>query len=162
MKKIILGLDPGIADTGYGVISEDRGKLSCLDFGSIKTRAGEDFLDRLELLDSELQKIVDKHNPDLVSVEKIFFNTNAKTAFIVGQARGVVLLNIKKNNLKLIEFTPLEIKQGICNFGRASKEQVAKMVALTLNLKEIPRSDDSSDALAAAICASNINYNIYE
>lgn len=155
MIKIILGLDPGIADTGYGVIAVNGSNLKCLEFGSIKTSSKDDFLSRLEKLDKCLQEVIDKYKPSLVSVEKLFFNTNAKTAFIVGQARGVLLLSIKKNNLKLMEFTPLQIKQSVTNFGRADKKQVQTMVKLILNLKEIPRPDDAADALAAAICASN-------
>ena len=156
MTKIILGLDPGIADTGYGLIAVTGNNLKCLEFGSIKTSSQDDFLCRLEKLDTCLQKIIIKYKPDLVSVEKLFFNTNAKTAFVVGQARGVLLLNIKKNNLKLIEFTPLQIKQSVTNFGRAEKKQVQTMVKLILNLKEVPQPDDAADALAAAICASNL------
>lgn len=156
MSKIILGLDPGIADTGYGVISVDKNQLICLDFGSIKTPSTEDLATRLEMLDTELNKIIKKYQPALVSVEKLFFNTNAKTALIVGQARGVILLNIKKNNIKLIELTPLQIKQGVCNFGRGDKNQVKRMVKLILNLKELPHSDDAADALAAAICGSSL------
>jgi crossover junction endodeoxyribonuclease RuvC len=156
MTKIILGLDPGIADTGYGVIEVDGNKLKCLEYGSIKTSSRDDFLDRLEQLDDCLKKIITKYQPNLVSIEKLFFNTNAKTALIVGQARGVLLLRIKKSKIKLIEFTPLQIKQSVTNFGRADKKQVQTMVKLILNLKEIPRPDDAADALAAAICASNL------
>lgn len=155
-KKIILGLDPGIADTGFGVISVDKSELICLDFGTIKTRTQDDLPSRLEVLDKELNLLIKKYRPDIVSVEKLFFNTNAKTALIVGQARGVVLLNIKKNNISLLELTPLQIKQGVCNFGRGDKNQVKKMVKILLKLKEAPRSDDAADALAAAICASSI------
>lgn len=155
-KKIILGLDPGIADTGFGVISVDKSELICLDSGTIKTRAQDNLPSRLETLDKELNLLIKKYQPDLVSVEKLFFNTNAKTALIVGQARGVVLLNIKKNKVNLLELTPLQIKQGVCNFGRGDKNQVKKMVKIILKLKEAPRSDDAADALAAAICASSI------
>ncbi len=159
MKKIILGLDPGIADTGYGLVSMEDNVLKCLEFGSIKTSSKDDFLDRLEILDNSLQEIIDKYKPNLVCVEKLFFNTNAKTALIVGQARGVVLLKIKKNKINLVELTPLQIKQGISGFGRADKNQVKTMVKLILNLKSMPKSDDAADALAAAICASSLrNY----
>lgn len=157
-NKIILGLDPGIADTGFGVISVDNNKLNCLDFGSIKTSSKDDFLDRLEKLDNELQKIIDKYKPEIVCVEKLFFNNNAKTALIVGQARGVIMLKIKKNKIKLVELTPLQIKQGISCFGQADKNQVKKMVKLVLNLKEVIKSDDAADALAAAICASSLKF----
>lgn len=159
MPITILGLDPGIADTGYGVIKVEKGALKCLEFGSIKTSAQSDFSERLEKLNDCLQDIIDKYQPDLASVEKIFFNTNAKTALIVGQARGVLLLCLKKNNLALLEFTPLQIKQNITNFGRADKKQIKTMVKLILNLKEEPKSDDAADALAAAICASNKKLN---
>ena len=159
MKKIILGLDPGIADTGYGLVSMENNVLKCLEFGSIKTSSKDDFLDRLEILDNSLQEIIDKYKPNLVCVEKLFFNTNAKTALIVGKARGVVLLKIKKNKINLVELTPLQIKQGISGFGRADKNQVKTMVKLILNLKSMPKSDDAADALAAAICASSLrNY----
>lgn len=157
-NKIILGLDPGIADTGFGIISVVDNKLNCLDFGSIKTSSKNDFLDRLEKLDNELQKIIDKYQPEIVCIEKLFFNNNAKTALIVGQARGVIMLKIKKNKIKLVELTPLQIKQGISCFGRADKNQVKKMVKLVLNLKEVLKSDDAADALAAAICASSLRF----
>jgi crossover junction endodeoxyribonuclease RuvC len=157
-NKIILGLDPGIADTGFGIISVVDNKLNCLDFGSIKTSSKDDFLDRLEKLDNELQKIIDKYQPEIVCIEKLFFNNNAKTALIVGQARGVIMLKIKKNKIKLVELTPLQIKQGISCFGRADKNQVKKMVKLVLNLKEVLKSDDAADALAAAICASSLRF----
>lgn len=159
LSRIILGLDPGIADTGFGIISVDsNNKTTCLEFGSIKTSSKDDFLDRLEKLDNDLQDIIDKYCPDIVCIEKLFFNNNAKTALIVGQARGVVMLKIKKNNIKLVELTPLQIKQGVSCFGRADKNQVKKMVKLILNLKEVPKSDDAADALAAAICASSLKY----
>lgn len=155
-NKIILGLDPGIADTGFGVISVAGSKISSLDYGSIKTSPKDDFLDRLLKLDQELKKIIDKYQPDLVCIEKLFFNNNAKTALIVGQARGVLMLRIKKSGAKLLELTPLQIKQGISCFGRADKNQVKKMIKLILNLKEVPKSDYAADALAAAICAFNL------
>ncbi len=156
MAKIILGLDPGIADTGYGVISIEAGKINCLDFGSIKTSSQDNLASRLETLDKALNEIITKYKPNIVSVEKLFFNTNTKTALIVAQARGVILLNIKKNNINLVELTPLQVKQGVCNFGRGDKNQIKKMVKIILNLKEVPKSDDASDALAVAICASNL------
>lgn len=154
-KKIILGIDPGLADTGFGVIEVDGSCLRCLDFGSIKTSPKEEFVERLKKIDSSLQEIIKKHNPDIASIEKLFFNTNAKTALLVGQARGVILLNLSKNNIPIFEFTPLQLKQTISNYGRADKNQVKKMIKIILNLKEIPKSDDGADALALAICATN-------
>ena len=155
-SKIILGLDPGIADTGFGLISVLGNKTSSLGYGSIKTSSRDDFLDRLFKLDQELKKIIEQYQPDLVCIEKLFFNSNAKTALIVGQARGVLMLRVKKSGAKLVELTPLQIKQGISCFGRADKNQVRRMVKMILNLKELPKSDDAADALAAAICASNL------
>lgn len=156
MSKIILGIDPGIADTGYGVIEKDNfGNLACLDYGSIKTKAKTDLSDRLEILNKELNKIIKKFKPKLMAVEQLFFCKNVKTALIVGQARGVVLLTGKQCSVDLVEFTPLQVKQAVSAYGKASKLQVQKMVKLLLNLKEIPRPDDAADALAAAICAAN-------
>ena len=156
MSKIILGLDPGIADTGYGIINYDKGKLSCLTYGSIKTDSRKDLLERLEKLDFELEELIKKYKPSVVAVEELFFNKNTKTALIVGQARGALLLRIKKSALKFLEFTPGQVKQSVAAYGRASKDQVQKMVKIILNLKELPKPDDAADALAVAICASNI------
>lgn len=156
--KTILGIDPGIADTGYGVIEkDDKGNIKCLNYGSIKTSAKLDVPNRLEIISMELNKIIKKYKPDLVAVEQLFFCNNAKTALVVGQARGVALLAIKQNNLPLIEFTPLQVKQAVSTYGKASKTQVQKMVKILLDLKNLPKPDDAADALAIAICASNHN-----
>ncbi len=155
VSKIIIGIDPGIADTGYGVIQVNGANLKCLEYGSIKTKAGTKLSVRLHKLHVELTALIQKHKPNLVSVEELFFCNNAKTALIVGQARGVVLLAIEQNKVPFIEFTPLQIKQAVSSFGGADKKQVQRMVKLILNLKEIPKPDDAADALAAAICASN-------
>ena len=155
MSKIIIGIDPGIADTGYGVIEVDGANLKCLEYGSIKTKAGLQLSVRLKKLHTELDALIKKHQPVLISVEELFFCNNAKTALIVGQARGVVLLAIEQNNIHFTEFTPLQIKQAVSSFGGADKKQVQRMVKLILNLKETPKADDAADALSAAICASN-------
>lgn len=157
MPNIILGIDPGIADTGYGVIKNTSGKLKCLAYGSIKTKAHETLSSRLLILHQELEKIILKYRPQRVAIEKLFFNKNVKTALIVGQARGVVMLTISKHNLPICEYTPSQIKQAVSSYGQADKKQVQKMVKLILNLEEIPRPDDAADALAAAICALNYN-----
>jgi len=154
-KKIILGVDPGLADTGFGVIEVNGSSIKCLDFGSIKTLPQEDFVDRLKKIDNSLQEIISKYKPNIASIEKLFFNTNAKTALLVGQARGVALLNIAKNDIPIFEFTPLQLKQTLTNYGRADKNQIKKMIKIFLNLKDIPKSDDSADALGLAICAIN-------
>ncbi|MDA3839633.1 MAG: crossover junction endodeoxyribonuclease RuvC [Patescibacteria group bacterium] len=156
MTKIILGIDPGIADTGFGIIRiEQNGKLLCLEYGSIKTSPKEDLASRIEKLFIDLNKIIKKHRPDIIAVEELFFNKNVKTALIVGQARGVVLLAAKMSKAKLVEFTPLQVKQAVSTYGRADKAQIQRMVKMILNLEEIPRPDDAADALAVAICASN-------
>lgn len=155
MIKIILGIDPGIADTGYGLVKEDSGRLTCLAYGSIKTSAALSLVCRLEILYAELNKIIKRYKPQLASVEQLFFNKNVRTALIVGQARGVALLALQQNGLPIIEFTPSQVKQAISAYGQASKLQVQKMVKLTLNLKELPKPDDAADALAIAICALN-------
>ncbi len=155
MSRIIMGIDPGIADTGYGIIEINSSNLKCLEYGSIKTKAGTPLLTRLHKLHTELDVLIKKYQPAIISVEELFFCNNAKTAIIVGQARGVVLLAIEQNNIPFVEFTPLQIKQAVSSFGGADKKQVQRMVKLILNLKEIPTPDDAADGLAAAICASN-------
>jgi len=153
---IILGIDPGIADTGFGVIDVKKdGKLICLEYGSIKTSPKENLSTRIEKLFIDLNKIIKKYKPEVISVEELFFNKNVKTALIVGQARGVVLLAAKISKARLLEFTPLQVKQAVSAYGRADKGQIQRMVKMILNLDEIPRPDDAADALAVAICASN-------
>jgi crossover junction endodeoxyribonuclease RuvC len=155
MAKIILGLDPGIADTGYGIIKDEGARLTCLDYGSIKTDPRASLSERLEILYLALDQIVKKYSPDIAAIEQLFFNKNVKTALVVGQARGVILLNLKQNKTRIMEFTPIQVKQAVSSYGRASKNQVQKMVQIILNLKELPRPDDAADALAIAICALN-------
>jgi len=158
--SIILGIDPGIADTGFGVIQENGGNnINCLDYGSIQTVANQYLPDRLDIIHKELKKIILKYKPEKIGVEQLFFCNNAKTALIVGQARGVVLLTARQNNVPVIEFTPLQVKQAVSAYGKATKLQVQKMVKLILNLEKIPKPDDAADALAVAICAINNNMN---
>ncbi len=153
---IILGVDPGIADTGVGAIKKDQNNnLSCLGYDSIVTGVDLTMPERLELLSSELQKMIDEYQPNLIAVEKLFFCKNVKTALVVGQARGVVLLTARQNRVHLEEYTPLQVKQAVSTYGRASKLQVQKMVKLLLKLDHLPRPDDAADALAVAICAGN-------
>lgn len=151
----IIGIDPGIADTGYGIIEVESSQLKCLEYGSIKTSAKDNLPRRLEKLNQELDKLIKKYKPNFSGVEQLFFAKNAKTALIVGQARGVVLLTLSQNKVPIFEFTPLQIKQAVSSYGGASKLQVQKMVKLLLGLRELPRPDDAADALAAAICAAS-------
>jgi len=153
--KIILGIDPGIADTGFGVICEENGKLKCLAYGSIKTQASDNLSERLEILNKKLEEVIKKYKPDQAAIEQLFFCNNAKTALVVGQARGVALLTLKQNNLSIKEFTPLQVKQAVSAYGKADKQQVQRMVKIILNLTELPKPDDAADALAIAICALN-------
>ncbi|MCU0680032.1 MAG: crossover junction endodeoxyribonuclease RuvC [Planctomycetes bacterium] len=159
MAKIILGLDPGIADTGYGIITSEKvnnhENMVCLTYGSIKTDPKASLPERLEILYQELNKIIVKYKPEVMAIEQLFFNKNVRTALVVGQARGAVLLTAKQNNLRIVEFTPSQVKQAVSAYGQASKAQVQKMVKLILNLKEIPKPDDAADALAIAICGFN-------
>jgi crossover junction endodeoxyribonuclease RuvC len=153
--KIILGIDPGIADTGYGLVKAEGSRLACLAYGSIKTSSKLDLVTRLEILHKELDQIIKKYKPDYATIEQLFFNKNVRTALIVGQARGVALLTLKQNNLEIFDYTPSQVKSAISSYGKASKLQVQKMVKLILNLKELPQPDDAADALAIAICGLN-------
>ena len=155
MRQIILGIDPGIADTGFGIIEEEKGRLKLVNYGCIKTLAGLPHEQRLKQIHNELNKIIKKYHPNKVAVEKLFFCNNAKTALIVGEARGVIMLTLCQNNLPIYECTPLQVKQAVSAYGKAGKMQVQKMVKILLNMKEIPKPDDAADALAVAICCAN-------
>lgn len=150
--KIILGVDPGIADTGFGLIKKTGVNLSLITYGSIKTKAGQDPEKRLKIIFQDLQKIIKNHRPDVIAVEQLFFAKNAKTAMSVSQARGVILLAVANAKTPLVEFTPLQVKMGLTSYGKASKQQVQEMVKTVLGLKSIPRPDDAADALAIALC----------
>jgi len=154
-KKIFLGIDPGIAATGFGVIKKENNQLKLIGYGCIKTPAGRPHGQRLKQINAELAKLIKKFKPEAVAVEKLFFCSNVKTALTVGEARGVVMLTICQNNLPAFEYTPLEVKQAVSAYGRAEKMQVQRMVKLLLNMKEIPMPDDAADALAVAICCAN-------
>jgi crossover junction endodeoxyribonuclease RuvC len=149
---IILGIDPGTATIGYGVINKNGSKLEFLDFGCILTPAILSLPDRLEIISLELDEVIEKYKPAQIAVEELFFAANTKTAISVGHARGVILLGGKKKGLSLFEYTPLEIKLATTGYGRADKKQVQQMVKSILSLKEIPKPDDAADALAVAIC----------
>lgn len=154
----IIGIDPGIADTGYGVLKKNNGNIAVLDYGSIKTPAGARMPERLcELYDS-LTELFKRHRPTVVVIEKLFFARNVTTAMTVGQARGVALLVAEQFSCAVIELTPLQIKQGLTSYGKASKQQVQHMVKAVLKLKTIPRPDDAADALAAALCGLNTRH----
>ncbi len=148
---IILGIDPGTATTGWGVIKSDKIKPICIDFGVITTKAGLPLEKRLATIYIDINSLLKKYKIDTVAVENLFFNTNAKTAMLVGQARGVVLLASELKHLPLFSYTPLQVKMAMCGYGRADKKQVQEMVRVMLNLPKIPKPDDAADALAVAL-----------
>jgi crossover junction endodeoxyribonuclease RuvC len=150
---ITLGIDPGIALTGYGIIEEkDDGSLHVINFGVIRTSADLSQADRLVHLYQRIKSIIFLHRPDTGAVEKLFFERNVRTALNVGQARGVALLVMAESGLQIGEYTPLEVKQAVAGYGGADKNQVQQMVKTILELEAIPRPDDAADALAVAIC----------
>ncbi len=140
---------------GWGVINKTGAKFSLIDYGCLETSVGVSLSDRLEMIFDGISKVIKKYKPDLAGIETLFFNTNAKTAVKVGEARGVILLALKKAGIKSIDLTPLQVKQAVAGYGRAEKAQVQKMVKTLLNLKEIPRPDDAADALAVALAAGS-------
>lgn len=148
----ILGIDPGYAILGYGIIDMKGNHFSVIDYGAITTDSKMEMPDRLKCLYASLMSIIAEHNPDTASIEELFFNNNAKTALLVGQARGVAMLACVNSGLDIGEYTPLQIKQALVGYGRAEKKQIQMMVKTILNLDEVPKPDDTADALAAAIC----------
>lgn len=152
---LILGIDPGLATTGWGVIKQEKGKLQKIDYGVVLTSTKLSFPRRLEKIHSDITKIIKKYKPEVVAVEDIFFCKNAKTAMLVGQARGVLLIAAIQNKKEIYQYTPLQVKQAICAYGRADKKQIQDMVKILLNLKELPKPDDAADALAIAICCAH-------
>ncbi len=150
----IIGIDPGTGILGFGIVDYDKGKLSLVDGGVIRTPVKEDDSVRLETIYDELHTLITEHKPSVMSVEKLFFAQNVTTAMTVAQARGVVLLCGKQHKLDLFEYTPLQIKQALTGYGRAEKKQIQEMVKVILGLKQVPKPDDCADALAAAICHS--------
>ena len=149
---IILGIDPGIAIVGYGVIEYRNSVFKTLAMGSIQTPAGIDVERRLEMVYDEMCELIDMYRPDEMAIEELFFNTNQKTAIAVAEARGVILLAAMKRNVKISEYTPLQVKQSVVGYGRAEKSQVIALVKMILKLEHAPKLDDTADALALAIC----------
>ena len=149
---LVLGIDPGTATTGFGLVRElDDGSLEMVEFGIISTPKEEAAHHRLVQLYDEMKKIIKRHKPDAVGVEKLFFQRNISTAIAVGQARGVVMLAIAQANLDVAEYTPNEVKQAVAGYGSADKKQVQEMVRVLLSMPSIPKPDDAADALAIAI-----------
>ena len=152
---IILGIDPGIAIVGYGVIEYKNSRFVTLAHGSIQTPAHTDVEARLEMIYDELDSIIKMYHPTEMAIEELFFNTNHTTMVPVAEARGVILLCAKRNGLRVAEYTPLQVKQSVVGYGRAVKKQVMHMVSVLLKLETTPKLDDTCDALAIAICHAN-------
>lgn len=157
----ILGIDPGYATIGYGIIEYDNFRFKTITYGAIITTPKDAFVDRLCSIYDDITTLVNTYHPDCLSIEKLFFNTNTTTAIDVAQARGVILLAARKLGLSIFEYTPLQVKQSITGYGRAEKRQVMEMVKNLLQLNAIPKPDDAADALALAICHGHCSGSIY-
>lgn len=149
---IILGIDPGYAIVGWGVIEYTSNRFTVIDYGAVTTEAGTPFNDRLKAVYDGIDSIMKRYSPEALSIEKLFYNTNAKTVIDVAQARGVINLAAVQNNIPIFEYTPLQVKQSVVGYGRAEKKQVQEMTRVILKLAKIPKPDDTADALAMAIC----------
>jgi len=152
---IVLGIDPGTAALGYGIVERTGGTLRAVDFGCVTTSADVPLPQRLHHIHTQVTELIETHGPDLVAVERLFFSRNAQSAFGVGQARGVVLLAAAQAGIPVREATPNEVKMAVTGYGSADKEQVGRMVSVILQLAEVPTPDDTADALATAICIAN-------
>ena len=149
---LVLGIDPGTAITGYGLVREDEAGLTLVDYGVITTAAGRPLPERLQVIYQGLADVAREHQPQQAAVEELFFSRNVRTALSVGHARGVTLLALADAGLAIHEYIPLEIKQAITGYGGAGKQQVQEMVRLLLNLDTVPEPDDAADAVAVAVC----------
>ncbi len=149
---IILGIDPGYAIVGWGVLEYKANKFKVLGYGAITTDAHTPFPLRLQTIYNDMCYLLEKYKPDVMSMEKLFYNNNAKTVIDVAQARGVITLAAQNYSVDIFEYTPLQVKQSVVGYGRAEKKQVQEMTRVILNLDKIPKPDDTADALAMAIC----------
>jgi crossover junction endodeoxyribonuclease RuvC len=152
---IVLGIDPGVANTGYGIVAQQRGRMVALDGGVVETRPGTADAARLATIHERIGALMDEYRPDAVALEDVYFGANARSAFAVGQARGVVMLAAGQRGLPCSSYTPQQVKGAVCGSGRAEKDQVQRMVQTLLALPELPRPDHAADALAVAICHAN-------
>jgi len=157
---IILGIDPGIAIVGYGIVEFSNQRFKTIAYGAITTKPDVKTYRRYEIIYDELEKLIKMFNPDDVAIEEIFFNTNQKTIIQVSQARGVILLCATHNKLNIFEYTPLQVKQSVVGYGRADKKQVIFMVKDMLNLKTDLKLDDTADALAIAVCHAHTGTSV--
>ncbi|MBE6732681.1 MAG: crossover junction endodeoxyribonuclease RuvC [Ruminococcaceae bacterium] len=157
----VLGIDPGYAIVGYGIVDYDGYKFNTVAYGAITTSAGEPFSRRISVIYDDMKTILKTYKPDALSIERLYFNTNTTTAIDVAQARGVILLSAEQEGVEIFEYTPLQVKQAITGYGKAEKRQVMEMVKSFLSLNAIPKPDDTADALALAICHAHSAGNLY-
>lgn len=160
-KMRILGIDPGFAIVGIGVIDYIGNRFSTVEHGAITTKAGIDMPDRLKSIYDDLIEIIERTRPDAISIEELFFNSNQKTAINVAQARGVLVLAAKNQGIPIYEYTPLQVKQAVVGYGRADKKQVQQMIKTILKLEKVPKPDDTADALALAVCHAHSSQGIF-
>ena len=158
---VILGIDPGIATVGFGVIAAANGRFGAIESGAIITKPHQLLETRLCEIHDAVTELIRRHKPDCMAIEELFFNVNVKTAVDVCHGRGVILLAAAKQGLDIYEYTPLQIKQSVVGYGRAEKQQVMYMTRLLLGLDEVPKPDDTADALACAICHANHKMHNY-
>ena len=151
---VILGIDPGVATIGFGIIRAERGKNTLIQYGVITTPPGIPLSERLVQIYNDMEQLIDTFKPDEMAVEELFFSKNITTGIAVAHARGVILLAAEKMGIPVFEYTPMQVKQGVVGYGKAEKKQVMLMTQRLLNMKDIPRPDDAADALAIAICHS--------
>lgn len=149
---VILGIDPGYAIVGYGLVEYIGNRFRVFDYGSIQTKAGMPTNERLKIIYDSVTEIIARHKPDAMAIEELFFNTNSKTAIVVAEARGIILLSAINAGIDIAEYTPLQVKQAVTGYGRADKNQVQQMTKAMLGLDKVPKPDDTADALAIAIC----------
>ncbi len=155
---IVLGIDPGLSNTGYGLIKYDKKKIELIDYGCVLTYKEDNFSVRIKKIYYKIKELIEKYNPNEVVIEDIFFNKNVRSALTVSKIHGMVAITVALMELELYEYTPLQIKQATVGNGRAEKHQVQSMVKILLNLSKIPQPDHAADALAAAICHIHTKY----
>jgi crossover junction endodeoxyribonuclease ruvC len=149
---IVLGIDPGIAIVGYGIIKYNNNSFEVLSYGAITTPAKTKLSSRIKIIHDDINELIRKYDIEAMAIEELFFNKNVKTAIDVSHARGVIMVSAVNNNIPVYEYTPLQVKQGVVGYGRAEKSQIQEMVKVILNLNSIPKPDDVADGLALAIC----------
>lgn len=152
---VIMGIDPGYAIVGFGIVDYKNNKFDLLSYGAITTEAKTDFSDRLIRIYEGVDSLIKKYRPDAIAIERLYFTTNQKTAIDVAQARGGILLAARQNLINVSEYTPLQVKGAVVGYGKAEKKQVMEMTRVMLGLKEYPKPDDAADALAVAICRAH-------